>query len=246
MNAQCQITVNNDFEETWTWLKKKLRKQFGDCTSSREYVDIIFKMKPQTDLKVNSVVTASHIYGEFNKIKNAIHDDNFNVAVGGPVARAEVKQLLAQEKIQICDAFAFAFMVNLLPAGVRTKVLDKDPQTIAETMDFIKDAYRSVVDEKRPLGMPAALQANITELSMINGDMSRMEQMMAMMMNTKFQQFKSENNFNKKKKKNQNNQGNQNNAGGNASGSTPKQCTYCQKKGHGQLTCWKRKGDKAP
>jgi hypothetical protein len=47
-------------------LKKKLRKQFGDCTSSGEYVDLIFKMKPQTDLKVNAVVTASHIHGEFD------------------------------------------------------------------------------------------------------------------------------------------------------------------------------------
>jgi hypothetical protein len=247
MNAQCQITVNADYEETWTWLKKKLRKLFGDCTSSREYVDIIYKMKPQTDYKTQSIVTACHIYGEFDKIKTAIPDNNFNVAAGGPVARAEVKQLLDQEKIRICDAFAYAFMVNLLPAAVRTKVLDRDPQTIAEAMDYIREAHRSVVDEKRPLGMPASLQANLTELSQINGDLSKMELMMTKMMNNKFQQFKSENNnSNKKKKKNQNNQGNSNNAGGNASGSAPKQCTYCNKKGHGQIACWKRKGDKAP
>jgi hypothetical protein len=75
-------------------------------------------MKPQTDLKVNAVVTTSHIYGEFDKIKQAIPDDSFNAAAGGPVPRAEVKELLAQEKIRVCDAFAFAFMVNLLPASV--------------------------------------------------------------------------------------------------------------------------------
>ena len=246
MNTQCQKTVNDDFAETWTWLKKKLRKQFGDCTSSREYVDIIFKMKPQTDLKTNPVVTASHIYGEFDKIKNAIPDNNFNVAAGGPVARDEVKQLLDAEKIRICDAFAFAFMVNLLPAAVRTKVLDKDPQTIAETVDYIKDAYRSVVDEKRPLGMPATLHANITEIAAINGDMSRMEAMMTNMFNNKFKQYEQKGNFKKKKNQNQGNQSGQNNAGGGAANKVVKQCTYCGKKNHGQLTCFKRKGDKAP
>jgi hypothetical protein len=246
MNTQCNKTVNADFAETWTWLKKRLRKQFGDCTSSREYVDIIFRMKPQTDLKVNPVVTASHIYGEFDKIKDAIPDNAFDVAAdaGAPVARDEVKRLLDEEKVRICDAFAFAFMVNLLPGPVRTKVLDKDPQTIAETVDHIKDAYRSVIDEKRPLGMPAALQANITELSNVNGDMSRMELMITNMMNNRFKQYESKNNF-QKKKKNQGNQNKQNNAGGNTQ-TVVKQCTYCQKKGHGQVGCWKRKADKAP
>jgi hypothetical protein len=110
MNAQCQVTVNEDFAETWTWLKKKLRIQFGDCTSSSEYVDLM---------------TA-----------------------------------------------------------------------------IINNKWKQFTEQKGS----------------------------------------NDNNFNKKKK----NANNQNNAGGNTSGNAPKQCTYCRKKGHGQLTCWKCKGDKAP
>ena len=37
MNTQCQRTVNDDFAETWTWLKKKLRKQIKRLEVSNCY-----------------------------------------------------------------------------------------------------------------------------------------------------------------------------------------------------------------
>ena len=47
-----------------------------------------------------------------------------------------------------------------------------------------------------------------------------------------------------KGRRRRNNKGGQNNQGN--QGNLPKHCQYCQKKGHGQVECFKRKNDKAP
>jgi hypothetical protein len=49
------------------------------------------------------------------------------------------------------DVFAYAFMVNHLPAELRTKVLEQEPKTIANVFRITADTRKQLKDKERPL-----------------------------------------------------------------------------------------------
>jgi hypothetical protein len=83
------------------------------------------------------------------------------------------------EKKRFVDTFAFAFMVNLLPPEVRTKVLEQKPVNISDTFTKIKEVRRMILDEKRPLNSSpgqihttdSAFDSLVNEVKMIKNRM---------------------------------------------------------------------------
>ena len=244
MDTQCDARLNEDFTETWAWLKKALKKNFDNCATSRAYVDLIFAIKPQTTLEVDLSATSSKMYNDFKTIREIIPDTVVGPAPGvGGYTQAQAQKLVDDEKLRVVDAFAYAFIVNMLPSEMRTKILDKKPESIAQALEHIHETQQRLKDEKRPVtasGLPGPKLNAVQNLEKPDDSMERLCNMVMQRMGN----FKNNNNQNNRKNNN-----NKKKSGGNQnpnSNNLPKKCNYCQKKGHGTIECFKRKEDKAP
>ena len=268
IEVQANPRIDDTFAETWDWMQKSLKAQFGDCTTSREYVDIVFNLKPAPGLHVSLANHSNVTYQNFNKIREAIPKPTYpDLPAAGHFTLDELKAAVDAETHRIIDAFAYAFIVNLQPPAVRTKVLDKAPATIGEAIRTINLIQKALLDEKRPLHAPlAATPVAIPQaISVLNDDPTIDTSnpmapylIAALEENNKLKkaQVAAQNGptggqgggRNRRRRNNQNNQSSGNQSGGNSSNGSngPKTCSYCQKKGHGQIDCFKRKNDKAP
>jgi len=258
VNNQANTRIDPEFATTWAWLQKCLKKRYGDCTSSREYVDIIFNLKPAPGLHYDLAYHADQIYENFDKIREAIPiTPNPDVPAAG-FTPENVGALIQAERNRIIDAFAYAFIVNLQPPQVRTKVLEKQPTTIAEAFDAIVFSHKSLLDEKRPVlpggtlptPVPIAVPSGTPRAVQLMGDRpldGELAPATVQAINALINKQLAGNqnggfSGGGRRRRNNNNKGGQNNQQGNL----PKHCQYCQKKGHGQVECFKRKNDKAP
>jgi disulfide oxidoreductase YuzD len=230
-----QALVDATFQQTWEWLKKALKREFDDCSTSRAYVDLIFAIKPQTSVDADLSAFISKIYNDFDRIKGAITDTVVPAAPVGNFTQATLQEYVNNEKKRIVDAFAYAFMVNMLPAEVRTKVLEQKPETIADVFRVTADTRKRMKDERRPLIPGNGPRLNLAQDSdqfenLVSAVQRRLTTKPAGGNNNSNQQGN-----NQKKKKKQGNQSGQ-----------PKKCNYCHKTGHSTVDCFKRKEDKAP
>ena len=246
MQTRCDVRLNADFEATWAWLKKALKEEFDECASSRAYVDLMFAMRPMKSVYEDLLGLTAEIYEDFKRIREAISDTVVPAPPGVGYDQAAAQQLVDNEKMRVVDAFAFAFIVNLLPADVRSKVLEQKPETIKETFTTIKETRRRMIDERRPISALATSTGG-PRLNLAGPQEDPMESILNAVQK-RFSLGRPQQggpngggpNSNKKKKKggNNSNNGNQSNA--------PKKCNYCHKTGHSTLDCFKRKEDKAP
>ena len=227
-----RVRVADDHEEHWDWLKKTLKTEFGQCTSSRSYVDLMFSMKPETNIRSDLNQFASKIHANFYQIEEAIPNPECNMnPAGGAYTPQETLNLLVAEKKRVVNQFAYAFIVNLLPPEVRTKVLEQKPNNISETLDKIRETRRMLIDEKRPLSTTGShVHALNPEYENLLNEVAKMKTQLE----------------NATQNRNNQGQGRRNNQKKNNGSGTPKKCVYCNKNGHGMIDCFKRKNDKAP
>ena len=199
-------------------------------------------MKPQTSLTGDIKGTTAKIYTDFKRIREAISD----TVVPAPAAaagytQAEAQKLVDDEKMRIVDAFAYAFMINLLPAELRTKVLEQKPETIGDTFTVISESHKRILDEKRPLTITPSMALG-PRVNAVEPEGDQVEALMSLVQKRfnlqRSNSGNNQNNQNSNKKKKKGGQGGQ-------SGQV-KKCTYCNKNGHGTIDCFKRKDDKAP
>src|SRR5574343_1249344 len=54
---------------------------------------------------------------------------------------------------------ARAMIINMMPPHLRTKFLEKNPKTMSDSLRFIEEGHRLLLDERRPVGNPTATQA---------------------------------------------------------------------------------------
>ena len=227
-----RCAVQEDHEETWAWLQKILKKQFGKCNTSRAYVDLMFAMKPELNIKADLNHFIAKIHANFALIHEAIADPTCEMnPAGGAYTPQQTLELLKAEKKRIVDTFSFAFMVNLLPPEVRTKVLEQKPTTMADTFDKVDEVQRMLLDEKRPLQHSPVVHASEGSYEALLNEVKKLRS-----------KVEGSNNQNQTNNGRRNNNNKRNNGSNNAS----KMCNYCHKKGHGTIDCFKRKNDKAP
>jgi hypothetical protein len=200
-------------------------------------VDLIFAIKPQTSVDADLSAFISKIYNDFDRIKGAITDTEIPNAPVGNFTRDNLREYVTKEKSRIVDAFAYAFMVNMLPAEVRTKVLEQKPETISDVFWVTADTRKRIKDERRPLIPGNGPQLNVSSVNQ-ESEFENLVSAVSRRLAPKPAGGNSGNNQqgnNQKKKKKQNNQ----------SGQLMK-CNYCHKTGHSKVDCFKRKEDKAP
>lgn len=115
----------------------------------------MFSVKSQTNVVANIKGIAAQIYLDFKRIWEAIFDTVVPVppAEATGFTQAETQKYVNDEKMRVIDAFTYAFMVNLLPAEMRTtgKVLEQKPENIANTSAAISEMQKRILDEKCPL-----------------------------------------------------------------------------------------------
>ena len=79
--------------------------------------------------------------------------------------RQQVVQFCNDMKKKVINEIAWAFMVNTLPGDLCTKVLEKNPETIADTLSEVKKARKLLVDKTRPLD-PTAPKATVHKVGL--------------------------------------------------------------------------------
>jgi disulfide oxidoreductase YuzD len=237
-----QVLSDRTYQNTWDWLKKALKREFDDCSTTRAYVDLIFAIKPQSSVDADLSAFISKIYNDFDRIKGTISEAEVpaaGTAPGNHFTRDEVITEVTKEKGRIVDAFAYAFMVNMLPAEVRTKVLEQKPETITDLFRTTAETRKRLKDERRPVFPGAGPRLNISSANQETAEFDSLVNAVSRKLSTRQTGNNSANNQQsnnqKKKKKQQNNQPN-----------LPKKCNYCHKTGHNTVDCFKRKEDKAP
>jgi hypothetical protein len=153
MLTQCKKTVREDFDTTWTWLKKRMLAIFGNVNDSRAMIDILQGIKPRTNIHENMLKFASEIDQEFDKIITVMDKPNVPVPPAGHYTREECQEMCEKQLLRCVEQFNMGFMVNMLPPVLRTKVLEKNPRTVNETLDYIQECQKLMLDEKRPTGV---------------------------------------------------------------------------------------------
>lgn len=252
VNVHLDVDIHADFVETWTWLKKRLTILFDqNATHGRAYVDILWGIRQKNSIHDDIDLHVSQVYTQFLRIRDMLPDPVVPDQVN--YTRQQVIQYCNDMKKKLINEIAWAFMVNTLPGDLRTKVLEKNPETIADTLSEVKKARKLLIDKTRPLD-PAS-KATVHEVGLPMDEEAfaaafhRQFNKLSMGFKPMGQQPANNSNNKRKnnKKKNQQNQGASNNQAnqGRAQDQT-KSCTYCNQNGHGALTCFRRKNDKAP
>jgi hypothetical protein len=181
----------------------------------------------------------SKIYNDFDRIKGTITDADIPNAPPGGFTRDQMVEQVNKEKSRIVDAFAYAFMVNMLPSEVRTKVLEQKPETISDLFRTTADTRKRLKDERRPVIPGAGPRLNVSSANQDTAEFDNLVSAVSRRLSSKpaggNPANNQQSNNQKKKKKQQNNQPN-----------LPKKCNYCHKTGHNTVDCFKRKEDKAP
>ena len=127
-----------------------------------------------------------------------------------------------------------AFMTQLLLLEIRTKVLEKNPTTVAQNTEYAAEAQRLIRNKTQPLGSDGTKPRVLAILEDIDA-----EYLDSMVVNAVDHAFK-------KKNFTPNNQNQSRQPINDAKTKSQKRCTYCQKTGHGQDDCFAQKNDKAP
>ena len=138
----------------------------------------------------------------------------------------------------LLNKICMAFMTQLLPPEIRTKVLEKNPDTMAQSAEYAAEAQKLLRDKSRSIENTVqkprvlAIQEDLQE-----------DTLDALVFNAVDRAFKKRN-FNPGNANNRNQ--NRNGAAQSTKPKSQKQCSYCRKTGHSQEDCYSRKNDKAP
>jgi hypothetical protein len=237
MLTQCKRSVREDFDSTWTWLKKRMLAIFGNVNDSRAMIDILQGIKPRTNLHENMLKFASEIDQEFDKIISVMDKPNVPVPPAGHYTREECQEMCEKQLLRCVEQFNVAFMTNMLPPVLRTKVLEKDPKTVNDTLNHIQECQKLLLDEKRPTGVdrhtPTVHQLGASALPE-----DQLEHII--------QAVQKRQNQNASRGSRGNNRGSRgNNRNSNIDRSTLK-CLHCNRTGHGIVECFKRIEDELP
>jgi len=237
MASQCDVDVNEDFEETWKWLKKKMLQVYGGMKTNRAYVDILMGLKARSNPSDRTLGPfLAHIHQEFKKITDTM--DRITIPDGNHDA-ATVRNYCLQAQKRTMEQMTMAFMINLLPAVLRTKVLEKEPDTIGEVFKTFEQIQEHYLNESRPVTQTNKPLVHMldTEEYMEDPELVAAVQRLQKKWGQGNQTAQSNNTRNKKKS------GNQNKSDGNKA---DKKCTHCNKTGHGVVECFKRIREGAP
>ena len=240
MGSMTDTEVNEDFEETWVWLKKKMLSTYGGMKTTRAYVDIMVNLTPRTNPSDPTLGTyLAHIHQEFKKITDtmdriAIPDGNHDAAAVRDFCLKAQKRTMAQ--------VTMAFMINLMPSTLRTKLLEAGPNTIGEVFKAFEIIHENHMNANRPVSHLSKPLVHMLDTEEYLEDPELVAAVQRLQ--TKWGQGGSRpanqgNNKNNQKKKS----GNQNKSEGNKS---DKKCTHCNKNGHGVVECFKRIREGAP
>ena len=155
-----------------------------------------------------------------------------------PAGNYTSEQCHAREKTvheNVINKICMAFMTQLLPPEIWAKVLEKNPETMAQSAEYTAETQRLIRDKYWPIGNTTPKP----QVLAIQEDLNK-DSLNALVLNAVDRAFKKRN-FNP---------GNRNQGqSGPAQGAKPKshkQCSYYKKTGQGQDDCYTHKNDKAP
>jgi hypothetical protein len=167
MLTQCKKSVNHDFVNTWTWLKKRMLAIFGNVDDYRAMIDILQGIKPKANIHEDMLKFVSEIDQEFDKITSVMDKPEVTIPAAGHFTREECQEMCDKAVARCVEQFNMGFMVNMLPPVLRTKVIEKNPRTVTDTHRHVQECQKLILDEKRPTGVDRQTP-NIHQLDSLN------------------------------------------------------------------------------
>jgi hypothetical protein len=241
MLTQCKKSVHDDFVNTWTWLKKRMLAIFGNTDDSRAMIDILQSIKPKTNIHENMLKYVSEINQEFDKIASVLDKPEVPIPAAGHYTREETQDYCDKAVARVVEQFNVGFMVNMLPPALRTKVIEKNPRTVTDTLKLVQECQKLILDEKHPTGVdrqtPSVHQVDSLGISTLPEIENLIQAVQAI------QKRQGQNATGGSKGNNRGSRGNNRNS--NVDRSTLK-CLHCNRTGHGMVECFKRIEDELP
>jgi hypothetical protein len=235
MLTHCKKSVNNDFTNTWTWLKKKMLAIFGNVNDIRSMIDILQGIKPKTNIHENMLNFVCEIDQEFDKISTVLDKPEVPVPAAGHYTREETQQYCEDTAARIVEQFNMGFMVIMLPPTLRTKVIEKNPRSVTETLRHVQECQKLILDEKRPTGI-AGPTPSVHQVDELPDD--QLEHLIQVLQKRRGQPAS--------RGSRGNNRGSRgNNRSSNIDRSALK-CSHCHRTGHGVVECWNRIENELP
>jgi hypothetical protein len=119
MLTKSKKPISDDFETTWTWMKKKMLAIFGNVNDLRAMIDILLSFQPKHKLNENMLQFACKIDQEFEKIASVMDKPNVPNPPAGHYTLAECQRMCEEIQARDIELFNMGFMINMLPPTLR-------------------------------------------------------------------------------------------------------------------------------
>lgn len=250
--------VHDDHTATWDYLKKQFTAQFVKQQDGSAMMEAMSSIKPLVNVNpamADIDTLLADVMDAFIIIDNVIPQDV--VPVDGLINQAQVNDLIKANRKMVIGVFQRTMYVNNLPADIRSKIKEKNPNTMAECVKMARqlqadEVQKSAGQHKKIFVIgketgPSA-EANPTD-SFSSDEIASMRQF--------FQNknrggnptrgngsFRGRGNNSHRGNKNNSSRGNSNSSNGN--NGTTTHCIFCKKNGHNQENCFRRIRENAP
>ena len=144
--ANWAILYKEDHRKTWTYLKKKMLSHGGNVSGSRAFIDSMFSIRQRADTFENLDKFNTDVVDAFEVVRQILPLPHAPPALAGGYT---AKQCSAREKTvyeTLLNKICMAFMTQLLPPEIRTKVLEKNLDTMAQSAEYPAEAKKLLLD----------------------------------------------------------------------------------------------------
>ena len=143
------ILYKAEHGKTWTYLKKKMTSHFGNMQSSRSFIDAMCGTIQRTDTFDNLDKFNADVVDAFQVVREMLP-----LPDAPPAGNYTAEQCHAREKTvheNVLYKICMAFMTQLLPPEIWAKVLEKNPETMAQSAEYAAEIQRWIRDKSRPI-----------------------------------------------------------------------------------------------
>jgi hypothetical protein len=200
-------------------------------------IDILQGIKPKANIHENMLNFVCKIDQEFDKIAMVMDKPEVPIPPAGHYTREETQEFCDKAVARIVEQFNMRFMVIMLPPVLRTKVVEKNPRTVTETLGHVQECQKLILDEKRPTGV-AGQAPNVHRLDAAPLPEDQLEHIIQAVQKRQGQAASRGSRGNNRGSRS-------NNRNSNIDRSSLK-CVHCNRTGHGVVECFKRIEDELP
>ena len=127
-------------------------------TITQKFIDAMFGIQQRTDTFVNLDKFNADVVDAFEVVKQILPPPDAPPALAGGYTADQCHEREKLVHETLLNKMCMAFMTKLLPPELRAKVLEKNPDTVAQSTEYAKEAQNLLRDKARPIGTNTNMQ----------------------------------------------------------------------------------------